>query len=481
MPNEAMLIAVDLGATSGRVIAGTVTANSVELRQTSRFANAPVTIWEGTTPARHWSILDLYRGAIEGLRTAVREAAAANVSVASIGVDSWGVDYGRLSNGRMRDIPYHYRDERTTAGVAAAHALMPHAELYAINGLQHLPINTVYQLMADLEAGNLEGIDSILQIPDLFNYWLTGVQRAETTNASTTGLLDIRTREWSRPLVERLGLPFGMLPQLSTPGETIGSLLPSVTDEIGAASSVPVVSVGSHDTASAVVAIPSTSHDFAYISSGTWSLVGLELDAPVLTEASRKANFTNEAGVDNTVRYLKNVMGMWLLSECLGEWERAGTPQDLVSLLREAETVSGAAVFDVDHPELLPAGPMTRRIAARCDEAGQPIPSTPAEFVRSIVESLAAAYAVHINDACELSGSSVSSIHIVGGGSQNALLCQLTANQTGLPVIAGPVEGTAMGNVLVQARSAGIVSGDVETLRAIVSASTQLTRYEPQR
>ncbi|WGD37670.1 rhamnulokinase family protein [Lysinibacter sp. HNR] len=473
--SEKNVVAVDLGATSGRVIVGRVTPRSIRLTQTARFANNPVTVWEGANLGMHWNILELYRSVGEGLREAFRGR-----KIESIGVDSWAVDYGRLRNGVLRGIPYHYRDPRTTAGVAATHSIRSHAELYAVNGLQFLPFNTLYQLSADRIAGNLSSADSILLIPDLINYWLTGVRRTEVTNASTTGLLDIATRQWSDDLFNVFDVPRLLLPQLISPGQRVGTLLEPVAHTLNAPSQTPVVSVGSHDTASAIVAVPSVDRDIAYISSGTWSLVGFELDAPVLTEASRRANFTNEAGVDGRVRYLRNVMGMWLISECLREWEAAGHPEDLVSLLGEATELSHGSIFDVNHDDLLPEGPMTSRIARLCAEADQPVPQTPAEFVRTIMQSLAETYSHYIRLGAELSSSKVNTIHIVGGGSQNALLCQLTADRTGVPVIAGPVEATALGNVLVQARTADVIWGDLESLRALVISSTSQIRYTPR-
>ncbi len=479
---EKSVIAVDLGATSGRVIVGNVTPRSVRLAQTARFENNPVTVWEGDREGMHWNILELYRGVMTGLSKAFRTAAIADAGMpVSIGVDSWAVDYGRMLGGKLAGIPYHYRDQRTAAGVEATHRFKTHEELYRTNGLQFLPFNTLYQLAADRIAGNLAAntADSILLIPDLINYWLTGEQRAERTNASTTGLLDINTGEWSSELLAALEITPGILPRLSSPGERVGTLLNPTS--IGARQNTPVVSVGSHDTASAIVAVPSTDRDIAYISSGTWSLVGFELDYPVLTEASRAANFTNEGGVDGRVRYLRNVMGMWLVSECLREWDAAGTPHDLVALLREAASLPAISVFDANHDSLLPPGPMAARIARCCEEANQPVPQSPAEYVRAILDSLADAYSRFIRLGAELSGSVVRTIHIVGGGSQNELLCQLTADRTGIPVVAGPVEATALGNVLVQARAAGIVSGDLETLRALVATSVPLKRYEPRR
>jgi rhamnulokinase len=463
--------AVDLGASSGRVMLGRVGPNELSVHPVARFANNPVRTIDGL----HWDILDLHRNVLAGLRAAVREAP----TLRSVAVDSWAVDYALLSGTRMIANPYHYRDERTADGVRATHALVPPEQLYARNGLQLLPFNTLYQLAADRLAGALEPADSMLLIPDLITYWLTGRQVAERTNASTTGLLDQATGDWDADLITRLGLPRTLFAELVDPGSTVGPLLAGVADEIGAPARLEVVAVGSHDTASAVVAVPMTSPDCAYISSGTWSLVGVELDQPVLSEASRLANFTNEGGVDGRVRFLRNVMGLWLLSESLRTWERAGTPSDLPALLAAAAQVPGPVpVFDVDDPRFLAPGDMPARIAELCAERGLPVPRTPVEVVRWIVESLAAAYARALQQAGELSGQAIRTVHVVGGGSQNALLCQLTADRTGLPVLAGPVEATAIGNVLIQARSQGLVSGSLENLRSLVARTFTPVRYD---
>lgn len=463
--------AVDLGATSGRVVLGHVGRDTIRLDEVARFENAPVRTLDGL----HWSVLELYRELVEGLAAAVREAPA----LASIGIDSWAVDYGLLRDGRLLGAPYSYRDERTATGVDAVHAIVPPEELYRRNGLQHLPFNTIFQLAADRAAGTLELADRILLIPDLLGYWLTGVAVAERTNASTTGLLGVETGGWDAELADRVGIPAGILPDLVDPGTALGPLAATAVRGIGATSAV-VTAVGSHDTASAVVAIPATDDGIAYVSCGTWSLVGLELERPILTEASRAAGFTNEGGVDGRIRYLHNVMGLWLLSESIRDWERSGERVDLATLLAQSDAVESAVpVFDADDPTFLAPGDMPARIAAWFAERGMAAPGSRPELVRSILESLAHAYARTIRRAAELSGTTVRTVHLVGGGSQNELLCRLTARATGLPVLAGPVEATAIGNLLVQARALGWVTGDLESLRALVARAFPPRRYDP--
>ena len=462
--------AVDLGATSGRVMLGEVGPNELALHPVARFPNAPVRTIDGL----HWNILELYRNVVEGLHAAASEAP----DLVSAGIDSWAVDYALLREGRMLGTPYHYRDERTGPAVESTHALVPPAELYAANGLQHLSFNTLFQLAAD-DADLLETADAMLLIPDLFGYWLTGRQVAERTNASTTGLLAVESRGWDDALIRRLGLPRDIFPELVDPGTTIGNLLPAVGSEIGAPR-LKLLAVGSHDTASAVVAVPAITENFAYISCGTWGLVGVELEHPVLSEAARVADFTNEGGVDGRIRFLHNVMGLWLLSESVRSWERDGGTVDLPALLAEAAALrEPVPVFDADDARFMTPGHMPARIADACRELGLRAPSTRAEFVRSIIESLADAFTRAVRTASDLSGRRVEIIHIVGGGSQNELLCQLVADRSGLPVLAGPVEATAIGNVLVQAREANIVSGDLESLRALVSRSTMPRQFEP--
>jgi rhamnulokinase len=474
--------AVDLGATSGRVLVGHVSHGELRLGDVARFPNRPVR----TTDGLHWSILELYRSVVEGLATAAREQPA----LASIGIDSWGCDYALLSEGRMLGEPYSHRDERTTAAVDVVHATVPPEELYARAGLQHLPFNTLFQLTADRTAGRLELADSFLLIPDLLAFWLTGRAVAERTNASTTGLLGVHSGEWDTELIERLHLRPELFPSLVDAGTDLGGLAATAARGIGS-TAARVTTVGSHDTASAVVGIPASGPDFAYISCGTWSLVGVELERPVLTEASRLARFTNEGGVDGRVRYLHNVMGLWLLTESVREWERDGETLSVPELVAQAAALDELArdganrdtvpVFDVDDEVFLPPGDMPGRISSWLHANGLPVPTSRPEIVRSILHSLAAAYARSIRAASELSGATVSVVHLVGGGSRNAMLCQLTADATGLPVVAGPVEATAIGNVLVQARALGWISGDLEALRALVVASFPVVRYEPRR
>ena len=470
--------AVDLGASSGRVILGHVGPGTLTLEPVARFGNDPVPTPDGL----HWDIMTLYRQVLSGLHRGM----GISPGLLSIGIDSWAVDYALMNGQLMRGAPYHYRDDRTADGVAAVHSVVDHRTLYRRNGLQFLPFNTLYQLAADQLSGALHDADRVLLIPDLLTFWLTGHEQAERTNASTTGLLDVRTRMWDDDLIEQLGFSASLLPALIDPGVTVGPLLPSVRMGLGASTALRVVTVGSHDTASAVVAVPMTEPGAAYISCGTWSLVGLELDSPVLTDASREANFTNEGGVDGRVRFLRNVMGLWLLSESMRTWQRAGADTDpdlsLTEMLAAAAEVPPHLVttFDVDDPVFMAPGDMPARIAEHCRSHGLRPPATPAETVRSILESLAAAYAWALRAASELSGTAIDRVHVVGGGSLNTLLCQLTADRTGLPVLAGPVEATALGNVLIQARSAGLASGSLEALRALVASTHPPLTYQPR-
>lgn len=463
--------AIDLGATSGRVVVGRVGPGQLHMQTVARFANEPVRTRDGL----HWDVLGLYRGALAGLAEAGRVAP----DLASIGIDSWAVDYALLRDGRMLGTPYHYRDERTAQGVAAVSASHPHEALFARNGLQFLPFNTLYQLAVEREWGTLALADSLLLIPDLIAYWLTGQMRTELTNASTTGLLDVQNARWDEQLGRDLGIPASLWPALVRPGEHIGRLSTDVASAVGL-SELPVVAVGSHDTASAVAAVPLTSERSACISCGTWGLVGLELSAPVLTDAARDANFTNELGVDGRVRFLHNVMGLWLLSESVRSWSAAGTSIDLPTLLDEAAEVRGpVAVFDANDPRFLAPGDLPARIADWCRQHDQPVPASKAEFARSIIESLAVAFSTAVRTAEALSGRSVDVIHLVGGGALNRLLCQRLADVSGLDVLAGPVEATAMGNLLVQARANGFVHGELEDLRALVRQAEPPARFTP--
>ena len=357
---------------------------------------------------------------------------------------------------------------------------VPAGQLYAVTGIQQQPFNTIFQLAAAAGTPQLRAAATLLLIPDLLGYWLTGETGAEVTNASTTQLYDITARTWATGLMRRAGIPPGIFPALRQPGELIGPVLAGVAADAGLRPGLPVVAVGSHDTASAVAAVPASGGNFAYISCGTWSLVGMELDQPVLTEASRRANFTNETGVDGTIRYLRNVMGLWLLQECVRTWSAAGRPVRLKPLLAAAARAAPLhCVIDPADPGFLAPGDMPARIAAACERSGQPAPSGRAQTVRCIIDSLALAHRRAVAAVQELSGRHADTVHIVGGGSRNELLCQLTADACGLPVVAGPAEASAIGNIVVQARRLGAAPGDLAGLRGLLRAWLPLRRYEP--
>ncbi|WP_454851174.1 rhamnulokinase [Promicromonospora soli] len=509
---ETGFVAVDLGATSGRVMLGIVRPGGsrqarpavgearpprVELVECGRFGNGPRADERG---ALRWDVGALWRGILGGLRSAGDVARERGVEIRGIGVDSWAVDFGLLdADGELVADPYSYRDPRTDGVADAVYGRIPFADHYAVNGLQHLPFTTEFQLVAGVSAGSTSGgsgstsgggewarAEQLLLIPDLITYRLTGRRVAEVTNASTTGLLDARSRTWSAELLDRLGEQYpelaglrDRLPELVEPGAAVGQLLPEVRQATGLGD-VPVFAVASHDTASAVVASP-LGVASAYISSGTWSLVGLELPAPVLTEASRAANFTNELGLDGTVRYLRNVMGLWVLDECVRAWSADDdAPVDLPGLLDAAAAEPGGrCLVDVDGDEFLAPGDMPRRVSDAVARLGVDLPGTRPALVRVILDSLAASSARAISEASSLAGVVVDAVHVVGGGSRNELLSRLTAEAAGLPVIAGPVEATALGNVLVQARAVGVVAGDLAALRSVVRESATLRRYEP--
>jgi rhamnulokinase len=482
-----LFAAVDIGASSGRVILGRISTGSsasgvnigdggparATLDVVHRFPNAVMQSDGGL----RWDFEALFSEVLTGLAAAGKAAAELGETITSIGIDTWAVDYGLVNKaGELTAQPYSYRDERSRAAVARVHAKLDPARLYATTGLQFLQFNTLYQLATEKD---LDGLQALL-IPDLIAFLLTGQRRTEATNASTTGLFDAVAGEWATELFGPLGLPKDLFPPLIQPGETLGTLLAGIAERTGLPEATKVVAVGSHDTASAVAAVPAEQENFAYISSGTWSLVGLELNSPVLTEASRAANFTNERGVDGTTRYLRNVGGLWLLSECQRTWAEEGYRPAIGDLLAAAAALPpGGPRINPDDPAFIAPDNMPDRIRAAARNTGAVLPADPAVIVRCILDSLAAAYARTITDAERLAGVAAEVVHIVGGGSQNALLCRLTAQATGKPVIAGPVEATALGNVLVQARAAGVATGGLPQLRRIVGAGTSLRRYEP--
>ncbi|MDT9593414.1 rhamnulokinase family protein [Nocardioides zeae] len=479
-PGDLRVAAVDLGATSGRVMVAVVGPGRLELAEVHRFPNGGVPVGD----ALYWDVLGIHREVLAALRTI-----AATGPLDAVGIDSWAVDYGLLGrDGLLLGNPRSHRDRRTDGVPEQVWGTVGADELFARTGLQHLPFNTVFQLAAERGTPALAAARTLLLLPDLLGYWLTGEIGAERTNASTTGLYDATTRTWARDLAERLDLPAEVLPPLRDAGSLVGPLLPAVAEAIGRTPTdppVPVVAVGSHDTASAVVGVPAQGQGsgsrFAYISSGTWSLVGLELDAPVLSEEARAANFTNEAGVDSTVRYLKNVMGLWVLSESVRTWQAQGLEIDLpVLLAAAAEAEPLRTVVDIDDASLLPPGDMPARIAALAEAAGEPVPDSPVATARCIVDSLAVAYRRHLRAAARTAGEEFDVVHVVGGGTHNTLLCQLSADALGVPVLAGPGEAAALGNVLVQARALGADLPDLAAMRALVRDTHELRRYEPR-
>ena len=451
--------AVDLGATSGRVLTGSLRDGRVELAEVRRFENRPVRLPDGL----RWNLLHLFTECLAGLRRAG--------DLAGVGVDTWGVDYALLDGeGRVLGLPFHYRDERTEGMPARAFERMPAAELYGVTGIQTLPINTVFQLLADEGSAALDAAARIALVPDLLAFWLCGELANERTNASTTGLLDARSGEWARGAIARLGLPERLFGPLAEPGTALGPLLPH--HDLGDA---PVHTVASHDTASAFAAVPLRDEHAAVLSSGTWSLLGLELPEPVLSAAARDANLTNERGIDGTTRLLKNVMGLWLLEESRRAWD--DPPYEELHRLAEEET-GELPLFDPDDEALLRPGDMTQRIAAACEAGGQAAPREVGAVVRSILVSLACKYRWTLERLEAVTGREVHRIHVVGGGARNALLCRLTADLCGREVLAGPVEATALGNVLVQARAAGEL-GSLGELRDVAAAAADPVVHEP--
>lgn len=473
--------AIDLGASSGRVVTGRIGPDTLQLHETARFPNGVVPLPDGL----HWNLVGLYTHALNGLADAAQLAHNDGAGLASVGIDSWAVDYGLLKGTSLLGTPFHYRDARTGRGVEAVHAKVPFSELYTRNGLQFLPFNTLYQLAAE---DFLDDAEKLLLVPDLLGYWLTGETAAEATNASTTGLLNVTTQQWDTELMARLGVHEELFAPVAAPGSTLGTTRAELSEHLGG-SQLPVTLVGSHDTASAVVGTPLSTPDAAYISCGTWGLVGLELDSPVVTEASREANFTNEGGVDGTTRFLTNVMGTWLLSETLRTWSAAGGGQshsqtpDLPALLEAAAQLpeSDVVLFDVQDERFIAPGDMPARITALCAEQDQPAPQTKPQMIRSIVESIAAGFAAALADAARLAQKRIEVVHMVGGGSLNALLCQATAERSGYSVIAGPVEATAIGNLLIQARTAGTLTGGLSELRGLTARTHNLITYRPSR
>ena len=476
--NGSRYVAIDLGAESGRVVVGTLLNGRVDLAEAFRFANAAVRTPEGL----HWDVLRLYHDVLAGVRAAAREHGG---DLTGMGVDTWAVDYGLVDGrGRLLGNPYHYRDGRTD-GIReqVAHEISS-AEQYACTGIAQLPFNTLYQLVAARRNADpcLDLANALLLIPDLLHFWLTGEMVTEHTNASTTGTLGTNG-EWLVDWLARLDVPGDMLLPPTHAGTVLGRLRPALCSEWDLPS-VPVILPATHDTACAVIAVPLDNGGIAaqslYISSGTWSLVGVELDRPVLTEEARLAGFTNERGIHGTYRFLTNVMGLWLVQESRRSWARSGQEWDYEELTAAAAArPPSGLVVDVDNPTFLHPADMPTALAAHLASTGQKTVEDPVALVRVVLEGLALKYRWAMLNVEQFTGARVRTIHIVGGGARNRVLCQLTADATGRTVLAGPVEATSLGNVLSQAMGRGEV-GSVEEARAIARDSAGLEQYEPR-
>jgi rhamnulokinase len=471
-------LALDLGAESGRGVLGRFDGERLTLEELHRFPNGPVRMRE----TLHWDLPRLF----EEVKGSIRKAGATVTNLDGLGVDTWGVDFGLVGRGEtLLGNPVHYRDARTRGILDVAFGLVPRERIYELTGLQFLPMNTAFQLLAMKRADSplLEVAETLLMMPDLFGWLLTGRRAGERTDASTTQLLDPRRGEWSAELCDGLGLPRSILPELIEPGTELGPLLPSVAEEVGL-SGATVIAPATHDTASAVAAVPAhgdleTPPEWCYISSGTWSLLGVEVPTPIITEGTRRYNFTNEGGVAGTTRLLKNIMGLWLVQECRRTWARAGREfsyDDLIA--RAAAAPAFAALVDPDDARFIAPGDMPARIAEYCKETGQAVPGSEGGFVRCALESLALKYRWTIERLEAILGARIRTIHVVGGGSRNALLNQFTADACNKAVVAGPVEAPAAGNVLLQAMARGRL-GSLADARAIVSRSFPVATLEP--
>ena len=453
------VLAVDIGAESGRVLAVHSDGKRLETEEVYRFANIPVTVHN----TLHWDILRLWNDVQTGIAKVEQPV--------SIGIDTWAIDFGLLDRaGHLLGNPVHYRDNRTDGMCDYVFSKVSREEVFAETGIQILPFNTLYQLVSLVKNNDpiLESAAAFLTIPDLLYYWMTGVKINEYTNATTTQCFNVQKREWAFDLLDKLDIPSQIFAPVTMPGQICGNF-----------NNIPVVVAAQHDTGSAVVGVPAESEYFAYLSSGTWSLLGFELPEPIVNDASFKVNMTNEGGYGNTTRFLKNVMGLWLLQESRRTWEVAGMAygyEELVEFARQSKAL--VSLIDPDDPVFLAPGDIPSRIRAYCKQTGQPVPESTGSIVRCIFESLALKYRYVLRQLVMLTSRHVEVLHVVGGGSQNPLVCQMSADATGYKVLAGPVEATALGNSLVQLIALGEL-GSIAEGRALLRASFPLTVYEP--
>jgi rhamnulokinase len=467
-------LALDLGAESGRAVVGHFDGRSLQLEEIRRFPNGPVRIGGRL----HWDALRLLSECKDGIRQAVAEYGE---SIASIGLDTWGVDFALLdAQGVLLGNPYHYRDSRTDGVMEQVFERVPRREVFEHTGIQFMQLNSLYQLYAMRlsESPVLDIARTFLTMPDLFNYWLTGRKVCEFSNATTTQCYDPRARTWAVEMLIQLDLPASIFPEIVSPGTMVGDLEPGVASELGV-HPIAVIAPACHDTGSAVAAVPARGRDYAYISSGTWSLMGVEVAEPVITPQSLAFNFTNEGGVCDTFRLLKNIMGLWLVQECRREWARGGESYDYGTLAQMAARAPAfGPIVDVDDHSFLAPGDMPGRIQAYCQRTNQSVPQSKGEILRCALESLALRYRWVLEKLEAMMGREITVVHIIGGGMQNELLCQLAADAMQRPVVTGPIEATAMGNMLMQALALGHISS-LEEGREVVRNSFAVGTHDP--
>ncbi len=467
------VLAFDFGASSGRAIIGSFDGKKITLKEVHRFTNDPVDLG-GTL---YWDVLRLFYEIKQGI---VKAKIAGGFD--SIGIDTWGVDFGLIDkNGRLLENPVHYRDKRTSGLVEESFKSVPRQKMYDITGIQFMELNTLFQLISlkKQRPEMLERADKMLFMPDLFAYFLTGKMCSEYSIASTSQLIDINTRSWSKELLDAFGIKESLFAPLTEPGTQLGNLSKEICEECGV-ESVPVISVCGHDTQSAITAVPCESGDFAFLSSGTWSLFGTELQKPIVNETSLKINITNEGGFGGTTGFLKNIIGLWLIQESRRQWQREGKDYSYADLEKLALSEEPFKCFiDPDAPEFVPQGNIPERVREFCRKTGQYVPESVGEIMRCIYESLAMKYRMTFEKLCECTGKDYPVIHVIGGGTKDGLLCRMTASSCGKTVKAGPIEATVMGNVAVQLMSDGTI-GSISEARKAVAASESLKTYEPE-
>lgn len=467
------VLAFDFGASSGRAIIGSFDGEKITLKEVHRFTNDPVDLG-GTL---YWDVLRLFYEIKQGI---VKAKIAGGFD--SIGIDTWGVDFGLIDkNGRLLENPVHYRDKRTSGLVEESFKSVSRQKMYDITGIQFMELNTLFQLISlkKQRPEMLERADKMLFMPDLFAYFLTGKMCSEYSIASTSQLIDINTRSWSKELLDAFGIKESLFAPLTEPGTQLGNLSKEICEECGV-ESVPVISVCGHDTQSAITAVPCESGDFAFLSSGTWSLFGTELQKPIVNETSLKINITNEGGFGGTTGFLKNIIGLWLIQESRRQWQREGKDYSYADLEKLALSEEPFKCFiDPDAPEFVPQGNIPERVREFCRKTGQYVPESVGEIMRCIYESLAMKYRMTFEKLCECTGKDYPVIHVIGGGTKDGLLCRMTASSCGKTVKAGPIEATVMGNVAVQLMSDGTI-GSISEARKAVAASESLKTYEPE-